>query len=72
MYGNEPEVGRALKACNTPRSEIFLTVTAMFVPCIDEETKLWGTYHTRAAEGVEESLKSLGLEYIDCKPWLLS
>jgi diketogulonate reductase-like aldo/keto reductase len=34
---------------------------------IDEQTKLWGTYHTRAAQGLEESLKNLGLEYVDCK-----
>jgi len=25
-YGNEVEVGKALKECNTPRSEIFVTV----------------------------------------------
>ena len=25
-YGNEVEVGKALKVCNTPRSDIFVTV----------------------------------------------
>jgi len=25
-YGNEVEVGNAIKECNTPRSEIFVTV----------------------------------------------
>lgn len=26
MYGNEVEVGKAIKQCKTPRSEIFVTV----------------------------------------------
>jgi glycerol 2-dehydrogenase (NADP+) len=26
---------------------------------------LWGTYHTRASEGIEDSLKKLGLDYVD-------
>jgi glycerol 2-dehydrogenase (NADP+) len=26
---------------------------------------LWGTYHTKASEGIEDSLKKLGLDYVD-------
>jgi glycerol 2-dehydrogenase (NADP+) len=29
------------------------------------QTKLFGTYHTRAEEGINESLEKLGLEYVD-------
>jgi diketogulonate reductase-like aldo/keto reductase len=72
MYENEAEVGKALKACNTPRSEIFVTVTAISLSGIDRQTKLWGTYHTRASQGLEESLENLGLEYVDCKACSLS
>ena len=32
------------------------------------KTKLWGTYHTRAEEGLDDSLKKLGLKYVDCEP----
>lgn len=28
-------------------------------------SKVWATYNTRVAEGLEKSLKSLGLEYVD-------
>lgn len=28
-------------------------------------SKVWTTYNTRVAEGLEKSLKSLGLEYVD-------
>lgn len=28
-------------------------------------TKVWATYNTRVAEGLEKSLQSLGLEYVD-------
>lgn len=55
-YGNEDEVGQGLKEAfdaGIKREDIFVT------------TKLWCTYHTRAAEGLEKSLKSLGLDYVD-------
>lgn len=28
-------------------------------------TKLWNTYHRRVEQGLDESLKSLGLDYVD-------
>jgi glycerol 2-dehydrogenase (NADP+) len=56
-YGNEAEVGSALAKVfsegKISRSDVFIT------------TKLWGTWHTRAAEGLDKSLENLGLEYVD-------
>jgi glycerol 2-dehydrogenase (NADP+) len=55
-YANEDEVGEGLKEAfdsGVKREDIFVT------------TKLWGTYHTRAAEALDKSLKSLGLDYVD-------
>jgi glycerol 2-dehydrogenase (NADP+) len=56
-YGNETEVGRAFARVfaegAVARSDVFVT------------TKLWGTWHTRAAEALDESLARLGLEYVD-------
>ncbi|KAI8883475.1 Aldo/keto reductase [Backusella circina FSU 941] len=55
IYGNEKEVGQAIKDSGVPREELFIT------------TKLWNTYHNPAnvEEALELSLKNLGLEYID-------
>ena len=54
---NEESVGRAVaewtKENNVPRSEIFIT------------SKLWDADHDKAAAAVDESLKKLGLEYMD-------
>ena len=55
MYGNEAEVGRAIRASKVPRAEIFLT------------TKVW---RDDIAEGnlqrsAEASLKKLGLPFVD-------
>ncbi|PGH21398.1 hypothetical protein AJ80_03315 [Polytolypa hystricis UAMH7299] len=56
-YQNESEVGAgirdAIKEGIVKREDIFVT------------TKLWCTYHTRVEEGLEESLKNLGLDYVD-------
>ncbi|KAF8653325.1 hypothetical protein AX16_004025 [Volvariella volvacea WC 439] len=52
-YGNEEEVGRAIRASGIPRSEIYLT------------TKLANIDHHRVREAFEESLAKLDLEYID-------
>ncbi len=55
VYGNEAEVGQALKNSEVKRDEIFITA------------KLWNTQHH--PEDVEaacrKSLKALGLDYID-------
>lgn len=62
-YGNESEVGRAIKNSGLPRSEVFVT------------TKLPAQYKTydEAIKYCNESLENLGLEYIDLylihAPW---
>ena len=54
-YGNEDEVGAAIKESGIPREEIFVT------------TKHWVTEwgYERTIKAVENSLKLLGLDYID-------
>lgn len=56
-YGNEDEVGQgiaaAIEAGYVTRAEIFVV------------TKLWNTYSSRAALGLEKSLKALRLDYVD-------
>jgi methylglyoxal/glyoxal reductase len=55
MYGNESDVGAAVRASGLPREEVFVT------------TKLWHTEHgfDSAQAAAHESLKRLGLGYID-------
>lgn len=53
LYGNEQEVGRAIKQSGLPRDQIFVT------------TKLWPTNFLRAEEAFQDSLERLGLEYVD-------
>lgn len=55
-YGNECEVGAGLAEAfkgGVRREDIFVT------------TKLWSTYHSRVELGLDKSLKSLGLDYVD-------
>lgn len=54
-YGNERGVGQGIRDSGVPREEIFVT------------TKLDGTYqgNDRALVGLDESLKMLGLDYVD-------
>ncbi|UNI22283.1 H/ACA snoRNP pseudouridylase subunit [Purpureocillium takamizusanense] len=60
-YGNEDEVGKGLKeafesgagAATVRREDVFVM------------TKAWATYNTRIEEGLDKSLKSLGLDYVD-------
>lgn len=52
-YGNEAEVGAAIRDSGVPRSEIWVT------------TKLDNPWHKRVPEGIDSSLKSLGLDYVD-------
>ncbi|KAF8993512.1 NADP-dependent oxidoreductase domain-containing protein [Cyathus striatus] len=55
IYGNEEEVGQAIKESSVPRKDIWIT------------SKLWNSFHT--PEDVEpildESLKKLGTDYVD-------
>ena len=55
IYGNEIEVGKAVRDSNVAREEIFVT------------TKLWNSEHgyERALRAFDGSLKKLGLEYVD-------
>lgn len=52
-YGNEAEVGEGIKASGIPREEIWIT------------TKLDNPWHKRVEQGLQSSLKSLGVDYID-------
>lgn len=55
FYGNEEVVGRAIKDSGIDRSELFIT------------TKVWNTSrgYNNAINSLEESLKKLGLKYVD-------
>lgn len=55
IYGNEEAVGRAIKKCNVPREEFFIT------------TKVWisNAGYEKAKTSIEKSLKKLQLEYLD-------
>lgn len=55
IYRNESDVGQAIKESGLPREEIFVT------------TKLWNSDHghQRALSACRESLKRLGLSYVD-------
>lgn len=55
LYENERDVGIAIRESGLVRSEIFIT------------TKLWNTDqgYERALKAFDESLLSLGLEYVD-------
>ena len=54
-YGNEPEVGRAIRSSDVPREDLFVT------------SKLPGRHHAYAdaVASVRASLERLGLEYLD-------
>lgn len=52
-YGNEAEVGAAIRDSGVPRADIWVT------------TKLDNPWHKRVPEGIDSSLKSLGLDYVD-------
>lgn len=55
IYGNEEEVGRAIKDSGVPREELFVT------------TKLWNTDqgYESTLKAFETSLEQLGLDYVD-------
>ena len=54
-YGNEEAVGNAIKKCDVPREELFIT------------TKVWisNAGYENAKKSIEESLKKLQLDYLD-------
>ncbi|MFT8928812.1 MAG: aldo/keto reductase [Sporolactobacillus sp.] len=55
VYGNESDVGEAIRNSQVPREDIFIT------------TKLWHTDHgyEKTKKAFEESMKKLKLDYID-------
>ena len=55
MYGNEADVGEAVRSSGLPREEIFVT------------TKMWYTDHgfESAQRAAQKSLRELGLSYVD-------
>jgi diketogulonate reductase-like aldo/keto reductase len=55
LYGNEADVGQAIRRSGIPREQIFVT------------TKLWNSDHgtRQAVKACEQSLQRLGLEYLD-------
>ena len=66
-YGNEENVGKAIRECGLSRDKIFLT------------TKVQAEYKTykKAKKSIEKSIETLGLDYIDLilihcpQPWML-
>ncbi|KEY65449.1 hypothetical protein S7711_08581 [Stachybotrys chartarum IBT 7711] len=55
-YANENEVGQGLKEAfdaGIKREDVFVV------------TKIWATYMSRVEEGLDKSLKALGLDYVD-------
>ncbi|MFG2045443.1 aldo/keto reductase [Dactylosporangium sp. NPDC048998] len=57
MYGNEEQIGRALRDSGLERSEVFIT------------TKLPPSHAGRERQTLEASLKALGVDYVDL--WLI-
>ena len=55
MYGNEAEVGRAIRESGVDREEIFLT-TKIYRP---------SSTYAKAKAAIDQSLKTLGLDYVD-------
>ncbi|KDQ24183.1 putative aldo-keto reductase [Pleurotus ostreatus PC15] len=53
IYGTEESLGKAIKDSGLPREELFIT------------TKLPWSHHSRVAQSFQDSLTSLGLDYVD-------
>ena len=55
LYGNEADVGRALRESGIPREQVFIT------------TKVWNSYqgYDSTLQACEGSLRCLGLSYVD-------
>lgn len=53
FYGNEREVGKAVRQSGVPREEIFVT------------TKLYPNQYSHAARAIDEAIEKLGIGYID-------
>lgn len=53
FYGNEEEVGKAIRTCGVPREELFVC------------TKLYPNQFADAEKAIEESLRKLNIDYVD-------
>lgn len=53
IYGNEADVGKAIRDSGIDRSEIFVT------------TKLWNSDQAKAQKAFDDSMARLGLDYLD-------
>lgn len=53
VYGNEKEIGNALKSVTVPRDELFIT------------SKVWNDMHEKVAISCKQTLEDLQLEYLD-------
>ncbi|KAG6844501.1 hypothetical protein H0H87_006387 [Tephrocybe sp. NHM501043] len=72
-YGNEKDVGDGIRASGIPRSEIFVSLHKN-LPCetilcysssLQITSKLWGTWHSRVEECLDQTLTNLGTDYLD-------
>lgn len=56
IYGNEAGLGEGLRSTEVPRDQIFVT------------TKVWNDHHGHdaARRAADESLKRIGVDYLDC------
>lgn len=54
MYGNEAEIGEALRTCGVKRKELFVS------------SKIWPTRFDDPDASLKQSLRDLGLETLDC------
>ena len=53
IYGNEKEIGEAIRECGVPRSELFVT------------SKIWPSEYGDAENAVGKILSRMGLDYLD-------
>ena len=65
-------MGQGIAASGVPRSEIFVSFSEL--PClffpnegIQITSKLWCTWHSRVEESLDQTLKNLGTDYLDCE-----
>ena len=55
MYGNEAEVGKAVRGCGVSRTDLFITMK-LSSPCLSKKA---------AVESFHRSLERMGLDYVD-------
>lgn len=70
-------MGQGIRDSGVSRSEIFVRDRFLFpnlplclkklFPLTQITSKLWGTFHTRVEEGLDQTLANLGTDYLDCK-----